>query len=110
MSVGVILTANQTISLVLAGGTQIYTISYSSNDCPNDRHDDIIAITKMYTLTGLEEGTTYFITVAASLSNGETNEYNLTATTMTAGDYIAYSCPMSESLKHIQLHLPLLLM
>ena len=39
----------------------------------------------MYTLTGLEEGTDYSITVTVSLSDGETGEDSLTATTMTAG-------------------------
>ena len=39
----------------------------------------------MYTLTGLEKGTEYSITVTATLSGGGTGEDNLTATTMTAG-------------------------
>ena len=64
-----------------------YTISYSIIDCIS-RSDDIIDISSseaMYTLTGLEEGTHYFITVNASLSDGETTEASLTATTRTAG-------------------------
>ena len=39
----------------------------------------------MYTLTDLEEGTDYSITVTVSLSGGGTGEDSLTATTMTAG-------------------------
>ena len=74
------------IMLMLAGGSQIYNISYSNTECPNDTYDDIINITgKTYILTGLEEGTNYFITVTAMLSDRETKEYNLTATTMTVG-------------------------
>ena len=62
-----------------------YTISYSNIDCASDTYDDIIDISSseaMYTLTGLEEGTHYFITVNVSLSDGEAS---LTATTRTAG-------------------------
>ena len=73
-------------SLTIDGLSQNYTISYSNNDCPNDSYDDIIAITgTMYTLTDLEEGTNYSVTVTARLSDGGTEEYSLTATTMTAG-------------------------
>ena len=39
----------------------------------------------MYTLTELQEATEYSITVTAILSDGETEEDNLTATTMAAG-------------------------
>ena len=65
-----------------------YTISYSNTDCPTVTYDDISDISPsetMYTLTGLEEGTDYSITVTVSLSDGGTGEDNLTATTMTAG-------------------------
>ena len=65
-----------------------YTISYSNTDCPSDTYDDITGIPgseTMYTLTGLEEGTEYSITVTATLSGGGTGEDSLTATTMTAG-------------------------
>ena len=65
-----------------------YTISYSNTDCPNDTYDDITGISSsetMYTLTGLEEGTDYSITVTVSLSDGETGDDSLTATTETAG-------------------------
>ena len=76
------------IILTLLGGSQIYNISYSNTDCPNDTYDDIINITgTTYPLVGLEEGTNYFITVTATLSDRETKEilHNLTATTMSAG-------------------------
>ena len=80
-----------TISWALADGltaTTDYTISYSNTDCPTDTYDDITDISPsetMYTLTGLEEGTDYSITVTVSLSDEGTGEDSLTATTMTAG-------------------------
>ena len=80
-----------TISWSLAEGltaTTDYTISYSNTDCPTDTYDDITDISPsetMATLTGLEEGTEYSITVTVTLSDGGTGEDNLTATTMTAG-------------------------
>ena len=80
-----------TISWTLAGGVTAtnYTISYSNTDCPTDTYDDITDIPgseKMYTLTGLEEGTEYSITVTATLSDDRgTGEDSLTATTVTAG-------------------------
>ena len=79
-----------TISWTLAGGVTAtgYTISYSNTDCPTDTYDDITGIPgseTMYTLTGLEEGTEYSITVTATLSGGGTGEDSLTATTMAAG-------------------------
>ena len=82
MSIGAI----SVTSLNIDGLSQNYTISYSNNDCPSDSYDDILVITgTMYTLTGLEEGTNYSVTVTVTLSDGETGEYSLTATTMTAG-------------------------
>ena len=84
-------TDSLTISWTLADGltATTYTISYSNTDCPTDTYDDItdnISPSKtMYTLTGLEEGTDYSITVTVTLSDGETQEYSFSATTMTAG-------------------------
>ena len=83
-------TTSLTISWTLADGLTAadYTISYSNTDCLTDTYDDITDISPsetMYTLTGLEEGTDYSITVTVSLSGGETAEDSLTATTMTAG-------------------------
>ena len=66
-----------------------YTISYSNTntDCFTDS-DDITGIATseaMYNLTDLQEGTEYSITITALLSDGETAEDSLTATTMAAG-------------------------
>ena len=66
-----------------------YIISYSNTDCPNDIYDDITGISDsetMYTLTDLEEGTEYSITVTAILSgDGGTASDTITATTMSVG-------------------------
>ena len=76
----------QTISLKLAGGGQIYTISYSNTTCTNGTYKGISNITEeMYTLTGLEEGANYSITVAVRLSEGGSEESSFTVTTKTAG-------------------------
>ena len=66
-----------------------YSISYSNTntDCFINS-DDITGITAsetMYTLTDLEEGTEYSITVTALLSDGGTAEDSLTATTTATG-------------------------
>ena len=81
-------TTSLTISWSLADGltaTTDYTISYSNTDCPTDTYDDITTSQTMYTLTDLEEGTDYSITVTVSLSDGGTGVDNITASTMTAG-------------------------
>ena len=67
-----------------------YTISYfnTDTDCFTDSSTipDIGSSETMYTLTGLEEGTEYSITVTATLTGGEgTLENTTTATTMAAG-------------------------
>ena len=65
-----------------------YIISYSNTDCPNDIYDDITGISDsetMYTLTDLEEGTEYSITVTAILSGGITQAYDVAATTISVG-------------------------
>ena len=80
-----------TISLILAGDVTVteYTITYSNIDCPNDIYDDITGISAsetMYSLTDLEEGTEYSITVTAILSDdGGTASDTVTATTMSVG-------------------------
>ena len=66
-----------------------YTIAYSNAnadcfDTPNGI-DAIRASETMYTLSDLQEGTEYAITVTALLRDGETEEDSLTATTMAAG-------------------------
>ena len=80
-----------TISWTLFGNvtaTSDYTISYSNTNntqCFTDS-DDITGITATETtLTGLEEGTQYSITVTVMLSNGKTGSDTTTATTMAAG-------------------------
>ena len=80
-----------TLSLILANDVTVteYIISYSNSDCPNDIYDDITGISDsetMYTLTDLEEGTEYSITVTAILSNdGGSAVDTITATTMSVG-------------------------
>ena len=83
-------TTTLTLSWSLTDGLTAthYIISYSNTDCPNDTYDNITVISPsemMYTLTGLEEGTEYSITVNVTLSDGETGEDSLKNTTMTAG-------------------------
>ena len=65
-----------------------YTISYSNTDCPNEMYNDIKGISAsetMYTLTYLEEGTDYSITVTAILSEGGTAVHIITASTVSVG-------------------------
>ena len=66
-----------------------YNISYTNTDTQcftdSDNFTDIGANETMYTVTGLQEGTKYSITVTAMLSDGETGEDNLTASTMATG-------------------------
>ena len=87
-------TTSLTISWTLFGGVTAtdYTISYSntnnmdcftnSNTITDISESDTVYI---YTLTDLEVGTEYSITVTATLSGGGTGEDSLTATTMAAG-------------------------
>ena len=66
-----------------------FTISYSNTDtqCFPDSNDiaGIAASETMYTVTDLQEGTEYSITVTAMLSDGGSGGDSLTATTMAAG-------------------------
>ena len=66
-----------------------YNISYSTTNtqCFTNSNviTDIAGSETMYTVTGLQEGTEYSITVTAMLSDGETEENSLTATTMGTG-------------------------
>ena len=66
-----------------------FTISYSNTNthCFTDSSTicDIAGSDVMYTLTGLEEGTEYSITVTATLTGGGTEQDTITATTMPAG-------------------------
>ena len=84
-------TTSVTITLYLVDGvTASYTISYSNTNntqcfTTSNTISGITASETMYTLTELQEATEYSITVTAILSDGETGEDNLTATTMAAG-------------------------
>ena len=73
-----------------------FAISYynTSNDCftVSSTISDIASSEKMYTLTGLEEGTEYSITLTATLTGGEgTLQDTITATTMVAGESTSQS-------------------
>ena len=68
-----------------------FTISYSNTNthCFIDSSTicDIACSDVMYTLAGLEEGTEYSITITATLTGGGgTEQYNIPATTMAAGE------------------------
>ena len=84
-------TTSLTVSLVLAEGVTAtnFTISYSNTDTqcftvPSDI-TGIAASETMYNVADLQEGTEYSITVTAMLSDGESGEDSLTASTMAAG-------------------------
>ena len=90
MSVDSTSTTSLTISWTLddSATATSYTISYSNTNtqCFTKSYDDITGITEtVYTLTGLQEATEYSITVTAILSDGETGEDSLIATTMVSG-------------------------
>ena len=74
-----------------------FTISYSNTnntDCFTDSStiSDIAGSETVYTLTGLEEGTEYSITVTATLTGGGgTEQDTITATTLTAGESTSQS-------------------
>ena len=84
-------TTSLAISWILAEGltASSYNISYTNTDTQcftdSDNFTDIGANDTMYTVTGLQEGTEYSISVTAMLSDGETGEDNLTASTMVTG-------------------------
>ena len=77
------------MSWTLRTSTTAYTIFYSNNnpECFNDSKSLTTSET-MYTLTGLEEGTEYSITVTANVTGGGggITEDTITATTMAAGE------------------------
>ena len=88
MSVDSTSTTSLTISWTLDDSVTAtsYTISYSNTNTQCFTTSNVITPgEKMYTLTELQEATEYSITVTAILSDGETEEDSLTATTMAAG-------------------------
>ena len=89
-------TDSLTISLELFNGVTVtaFTISYSNTntDCFTDSAPDTAGTGTMYTLTGLEEGTEYSITVTATLAGGEgTEQDTINATTRAAGESTSQS-------------------
>ena len=71
----------------------VFTVSYSNTRdyCFTDSRTipDIAGSETMYTLTGLEEGTEYSITVTATLTGGDSITNRTIATTMVAGESIS---------------------
>ena len=84
-------TTSLTVSWTLGEGVTAtnFTISYSNTDtqCFTVSNDitGIGASETMYTVTGLQEGTEYSITVTAMLSDGGSGEDSLIASTMATG-------------------------
>lgn len=79
-------TSSLTISVIIADSVTAtsYTISYANTNCPH--FGDITGITEtLYTLTGLQEGTNYSITITVILSDGLTAMETITATTLAVG-------------------------
>ena len=92
-----------TISWTLVGSAAVtgYSISYSNTDTEcfidSDVVSGIAAGEMSHTLTDLEEGTEYTITVTALLTGGGTREYSVTATTLAVGEP-TYSIPAAGDL------------
>ena len=65
-----------------------YTISYSAKDCftGSNTIPGIAGSETMYTLTGLEEGTGYFVTVTVTITGGGTRHYSVRGTTKASGE------------------------
>ena len=84
-------TTSLTVSWTLATDVTAtnFTISYSNTDtqCFTVSNDitDIAVSETMYNVTGLQEGTEYYITVTAMLSDGGSGGDSLTASTMAGG-------------------------
>ena len=90
-------TNSLTMSWALGVTATAFTISYSLSNktyCFTDSGtiSDIAGSETMYTLTGLEEGTEYSITVTATLTGGGgTRQHTIIATTMVAGEFSSQS-------------------
>ena len=96
VAVGSTSSTSLAISWSLADGAAVtgYSISYSNTDtqCFTDSHtvSGIAAGETSHTLSDLEEGTEYTITVTALLTGGGTDEGSVTATTLAAGEVTSY--------------------
>ena len=94
---GSTISTSLTILWMLADGTTVtgYSISYSNTDTQcftdSDTVSGIAAGETSHTLTNLEEGTEYTITVTALLTGGGTDEDSATATTLAAGELLLFS-------------------
>ena len=93
MSVTSLSATSLTFSLVLEESLSAtsYSISYSATDTEcftgsNTMIPDIAGSETMYTLTGLEEGTEYSITVTATLTGGGSQQAMAEVTTMAASE------------------------
>ena len=81
-----------TLSWSLVDGAAVtgYSISYTNTDTQcftdSDTVSGIAAGETSHTLTDLEEGTEYTITVTALLTGGVSDEDSVTATTLAAGE------------------------
>ena len=79
-------------SLVGSAVETSYSISYSNTDTQcftdSDTVSGIAAGETRHTLTDLEEGTEYTITVTALLTGGEILEYSVTGTTRVVGEMV----------------------
>ena len=97
MAVGSTSSTSLAISWSLAGGAAVtgYSISYSNTDTQcftdSDTVSGVAAGETSHTLTDLEEGTEYTITVTALLAGGGSDEDSATATTLAAGEILLSS-------------------
>ena len=89
-------TTSLTISWMLEEGVTAtsYSISYSATDTDcftgSNTIPPIAGSETIYTLTGLEEGTEYSITVTATLTGGGSQEDMAVGTTVAAGECISH--------------------
>ena len=93
MAIGSPSSTSLTISWTPIGITVTgYSISYSNTDTQcftdSDTVSGIAAGETSHTLTDLEEGTEYTITVTALLTGGGSDENSATATTLAAGEMV----------------------